>query len=189
MEKSFKHVKSFSIFESEMNNTSIEKVDEAEKMKKLTDAEVKAVIAGIAKASKGKISADSLESEVEEIESLKESEEEINEGLAELWNQMTTLKYNPSTVEYDTISGQGALGWVMAAVAAAGLTFAAVKGVKFLKDKMARKKVETNLDKEFSKYCMDNKIDPKISPFTKEGQEVIAKFVDYAKTKGIVIPE
>ena len=83
----------------------------------------------------------------------------INESiLAELWSQMTTLIYNPGTLEYDTISGTGVLGWLGTILSSLGLIgslkYAGNKVVAFFKGENKEMDIRVSWD-AFCKTRLD----------------------------------
>jgi len=103
----------------------------------------------------------------------------------ELWNEMTTLIYNPGTLEYDTISGTGVLGWLGTILSSLGLIgslkYAGNKVVAFFKGENKEMDIRVSWDAFCKETGTDKNSINTLNPNSEEGKKVLVRFTQWAK--------
>jgi len=175
-----KYLRKFESFESQGEESN----DQTQRESEITN--VDAILDELSKETGVEISKDSLEEVIESPET-NENKKINEEFFPELWSEMTTLVYNPETVEYDTVSGTGALGWFATILSSLGLIgslrYAGKGVVAFFK----RDRKEKDVSITWREFCKETGTDKNLmntlNPETEEGKKVLANFTQWAKEK------
>jgi len=163
---------------------SFQPIQGEEESKGETEINVDEILGELSKETGVEINKDSLE-EVVESPSTNENRK-INESfLMELWNEMTTLIYNPGTLEYDTISGTGVLGWLGTILSSLGLIgslkYAGNKVVAFFKGENKEMDIRVSWDAFCKETGTDKNSINTLNPNSEEGKKVLVRFTQWAK--------
>lgn len=172
-----KYLKQFENFETQGQEDSKES-------KEIPKEDVKSILDEISDKVGVEISQDSLKDALDGKNENTTNENMVNESfLMELWSEMTTLVYNPGTLEWDTISGTGLAGWVGTILSSVGvigsLRYVGKKIVGMFKGK------EIDIQELWTEFCkekgIDSSIELTINPDTEEGKELLVSFAEWSK--------
>ena len=110
-----KYLKQFENFETQGQ-------EDSKDPKEMPKEDVQSILDEISDKAGVEISQDSLKDALDGKNENTTNENMVNESfLMELWSEMTTLIYNPGTLEYDTITGTGVLGWIGTILSSVGV--------------------------------------------------------------------